>query len=143
MSNQVQGILKDDSGRRIVTAAYCCNGHDLIVDENPLIDGLTTIHLRAQSATKGVVDLYLSPIQGDGRVKGGEGIPMDELLDIRCPVCGASFEVVAPCYCRHGMFVAIYLKPNCQYREAIVVCNSWGCKHSFVKLESRIILSTP
>ena len=141
MVKEVRGILKDDSGRRIVTAAFCCNGHNLIGDENPRIDGLSTIHLRAHSGTAGEVDLYLSPIQGDGRVTGGDEIPQDELLDIVCPVCGTSFEVVAPCYCRHGMFVAIYLNPDCEYREAIVVCNSWGCKHSFIKLESRIILA--
>ncbi len=142
MTNQVQGILKDDSGRRIVTAAFCCNGHNLIDDKNPRIDGLSTIHLRVHSGTNGDTDIYLSPIQGDSRVIGGKEIPRDELLDISCPVCGTPFEVVAPCYCQNGMFVAIYLKPDCQYREAIVICNSWGCKHSFVKLESRIILSS-
>lgn len=138
----VHGILKDDNGRRIVTAAFCCNGHNLIADENPEIDGLSTIHLRVQSAASGETDIYLSPIQGDSRVSGGEDIAKDELLDISCPICGASFDVVAPCYCRHGMFIAIYLNPDCQYKEAIVICNSWGCKHSFMKLESRIILSS-
>ncbi|NOY22627.1 MAG: hypothetical protein GXO70_03820 [Acidobacteria bacterium] len=142
MVKQVQGILKDDGGRRIITAAFCCNGHNLISDDNPKIDGLSTIHLRVHSASAGDVDIYLSPIQGDGRVKGGEDIPRDELLGITCPVCGTSFEVVAPCYCRHGMFVAIYLKQDCRYRDAVVVCDSWGCKHSFIKLESRIILSS-
>ncbi len=142
MIRQVQGILKDDGGRRIITAAFCCNGHNLISDENPQIDSLPTIHLRVRSVSAGDVDIYLSPIQGDGRVKGGEGISRGELLGITCPVCGTSFEAVAPCYCRHGMFVAIYLKPDCRYRDAVVICNSWGCKHSFIKLESRIILSS-
>ncbi len=142
MVKEIRGILKDDSGRRIVTAAFCCNGHNLVDSANPKIDGVSTIHLLAHSLSAGDVDIYLSPIQGDSRVVGGEGILKDELLDLKCPVCGVSFEVVAPCYCRHGMFVAIYLKQDCRYQEAIVVCNSWGCKHSFVKLESRIILSS-
>ncbi|NOZ13536.1 MAG: hypothetical protein GXO69_07800 [Acidobacteria bacterium] len=141
MTQQAFGILKDDNGRRIVVSAFCCNGHPLVSEENPCIDDLATIHLRVRSTT-GETDLYLSPIQGDPRVMGGDQIPEGELLDVFCPVCGASFEAVAPCYCRHGMFIAIYLKPDCQYREAVVICNSWGCKHSFIKLESRIILSS-
>ncbi len=142
MTQQTLGILKDDNGRRIVTSAFCCNGHSLISETNPYIDDLPTIHLKVRSSGIGETDLYLSPIQGDPRVIGGEGIRAGELLDILCPVCGVSFQLVAPCYCRHGTFVAIYLKPDCQYREAIVICNSWGCKHSFIKLESKIILSS-
>jgi len=136
----VTGIHKDDSGRRLVTSVFCCNGHPLIVPDNPSIDGLNTIHLRC-NADGSDSDIYLSAIQGDGRVIGGEGIEPGSLLRLTCPVCNAAFEVVAPCFCRSGVFVALYLNPDCRYREAVVVCNSWGCKHSFIKLESSILLS--
>ena len=135
-----QGIVKDDSGRRLVTGVYCCNGHPLVTSDNPSIDGLQTIRLRAMTES-GHSDIYLSPIQGDGRTVGGEHFSKGELLNLSCPRCGAAFEVLAPCYCRKGVFVALYLNPDCRHRESVVVCNSWGCKHSFIKLESSILLS--
>ena len=134
------GIMKDEAGRRLVTSVFCCNGHALVDGENPRIDGLATIRLRVASQNT-ETDLYLSPIQGDGRIIGGEAFSDGELLQIQCPHCSALFDVVAPCYCHHGAFVALYLKPDCRYKDAVVICNSWGCKHSFIKLESSILLS--
>lgn len=137
-----QRILKDDAGRRIVTAVFCCNGHNLIHADSPVIDGLNTIHLRGLSDS-GTEDIYLSPIQGDGRITGGSCFTTGELLRIQCPFCRAEFDVVAPCFCRNGAFLALYLNPDCRYKDAVVICNSWGCKHSFIKLESSILLSSP
>ena len=124
-----------------MTAVFCCNGHNLIKDDNPAIDELNTIHVRAMSDS-GTDDLFLSPIQGDGRILGGSRFSEGDLLQVRCPTCGAAFDAVAPCFCRKGAFLALYLNPDCRYRDAVVICNSWGCKHSFIKLESSILLSS-
>jgi hypothetical protein len=117
----------------VVNAVYCPNGHNLISVDHE-VSGFPGIEVRFSGRRSGQGLLSLSALFGDTSYCVLEGsVDPDEPLDLSCPHCGVSLDVLASCPCSDdAVTVMAYLYPRKDPHQAIAFCNVLSCPNSAV-----------
>ena len=132
------GVVADKE-KLHVTRAFCPNGHSLITQQSTKFDGRPGIQLWTKGK-RGIQAVTLSPFQGDRAKDYDWEFDAGEVLDVRCPQCGTPLPVFAPCGCSPGScWIILFLNEKQNYKNAIGVCNAWGCPRSYIRLSGEIL----
>lgn len=117
----------------VVNAVYCPEGHNLVSVQHE-VSGFPGIAVRFHGRKSGKGFLSLSALFGDTSYCVIEGNPdPDEPLELSCPHCGTSLDVLASCPCRNdAVTVMCYLYPRKDPHQAIAFCNVLSCPNSAV-----------
>ncbi len=124
----------------VVNAVYCPEGHNLISLEHP-VSGYPAIAAKFSGRRSGDGLVALSAVLGDSayQVLEGEANP-DEPLDLACPHCGTSLDVLGSCPCKaDALTVMAYLYPKKDPHQAIAFCNVLSCPNSALFRSGEII----
>jgi hypothetical protein len=121
--------VSTDGVLAIVTQAFCPRGHDLVKGASVTFDGYEGIRLLvADGAAEDVV--VLSPIHGDRRKSTSVTFRVGARLEVMCPVCRSTLDVLLPCSCGRGELMSLYLTKALSEGHVAAVCNVWGCPRS-------------
>lgn len=117
----------------VVNAVYCPKGHNLVSVQHE-VSGFPGIAVRFHGRKSGKGLLSLSAVFGDTSYCVIEGTPdPDEPLELSCPQCGTSLDVLASCPCRDDAVTVMgYLYPMKNPHQAIAFCNVLSCPNSAV-----------
>ena len=124
----------------VVNAVYCPEGHNLISLDHP-VSGYPAIVVKFSGRRSGEGLVTLSAVLGDSayRVLEGKANP-DEPLDLSCPHCGTSLDVLGSCPCKaDALTVMAYLYPKKDPHQAIAFCNVLSCPNSALFRSGEII----
>lgn len=120
----------------LITQAYCKNGHNLVRGKK-IWDVNQGINLVAKTE-KRVVNVNLSPYQGDDRKILDGVIEKGEVITFLCPECGVKLKVFSPCKCGADI-VYMYLTEELDARDSICICSRYGCRYSCLTSGGKII----
>ncbi len=122
-----------------ITCAFGHNGHALVTEKSPQFSGQPGIRLWIKGKHREQL-VTLSPFQGDSAKVHVWEFEAGEVLDVRCPECRTPLPVLAPCGCTpDSCWVIIYLNQQQDNRDAIGVCNAWGCPRSYTRMSGEIL----
>ncbi|MCK4506822.1 MAG: hypothetical protein KAW14_14495 [Candidatus Aegiribacteria sp.] len=124
----------------VVNAVYCPEGHNLISLDH-LVSGYPAIVVKFSGRRSGDGLVALSAVLGDSayQVLEGDANP-EETLDLSCPHCGTSLDVLGSCPCNtDALTVMAYLYPKKDPHQAIAFCNVLSCPNSALFRSGEII----
>jgi len=120
----------------VIEQCFCHNGHNLISDR-AVFNGFNGIMLRASRGKQSGL-VALSPVYGyKSRVSLDLKFNSGEIWEISCPVCNQPLPVYSECDCGGKLFV-LFLNPNRNFSNAIILCNRIDCFNAEIKLESEM-----
>lgn len=124
-------VERDDSGVVIVvTKAFGPAGDNLVGLSGVEYEGHPAITLGVRGAGK-EGQVHLSPIHGDPRKKGVQGIPFGTKCELFCPVSGKPLDKVGEIDDDSGAeYYAVYLTQECAESAMMMISNVWGHYHS-------------
>jgi hypothetical protein len=121
--------IDPDAPLIVVTTAFGPGGESLM---NPEVrfDGWPAVTLGVRAGgLEGLV--HLSPIHGDARKKGMEGLAPGTRCELYCPSSGTLLDKVGEVEDGSGAsYYAIYLTPRLTNGECVQVSDVWGHFHS-------------
>jgi hypothetical protein len=120
----------------VIGRCFCPNGHNLISDQ-AVFDGFNGIMLKVRnSGREGRV--ALNPVYGlKHRISIDIQLSRDELLEVFCPVCGASLPVYSTCSCG-GDLITLFLDEKPDFTNSILICNRVDCPNAQIRLHNEM-----
>ena len=114
----------------VVTQAFGPKGDNLVGISDVQFDGYPAITLGVRGAGR-EEQVHLSPIHGDSRKIGMDGLESGTACELFCPVSGEVLERVGEVEDGSGAtYHAVYLSPKLSQGEIVMVSNIWGHYHS-------------
>jgi hypothetical protein len=120
--------LKDDV-LIIVNQAFGPGGDSLIGVSDVTFDGFPALSLLVRAAGREEL-VHLSPIHGDRRKVGMEGLPVGTKCELLCPVSKKPLPKVGHIGEGPAEYCAIYLTPRLEAGSTIYVSDVWDHHHS-------------
>ncbi len=120
--------VKDDV-TIVVTQAYGPAGDNLVGLSDVEFDGHPAVAVKVDAAGQSGI-VYLSPIHGDARKSGLQGIPAGTVCALSCPVSGRPLDRVGSVEGGQGEYFAIYLTEKLSEGEMVAISNVWDDFHS-------------
>ncbi len=122
-----------------VSQVFCPNGHELIADDNAKFGGMPGIKLLLKGE-RGEDFVFISPFLDKRQRTGGKMFECGDRLEVRCPVCNAEMPVLGPCDCQwNGEYVMLSLDKDPSNRNAVCLCNIWGCPNGDIRLAGEVV----
>lgn len=115
----------------VITHCFCPQGHELI-SRRASFNGYPGLLLRVKAGKrKGLI--ALSPVYGD-KVRVALDIDLDhgELVYLRCPTCDMALPVHSSCPSCGGDMIALFLQPQADFSDCVVVCNRIDCPNATI-----------
>ncbi len=126
-----EGIVLQDDVIVIVNQAYGPDGERLIGLHDVSFDGFPAITLRVVAGDRDEL-VHLSPIHGDRRKRGMQGLPKGTRCKLLSPVTGKPLDRIGPVDDSGAEYFAIYLSPKLGQGPAVYISDVWGHYHSRV-----------
>ncbi len=128
---------QDEDVSIIVTQLFGPNGDNLVGISDVTFDGYPAFSLLVKSGDKeGLV--HLSPIHGDDRKVGLEGIAAGSRCELFCPVSKKPLDRLGVMD-DGNVYFAIYLTKDLSKGELVAISNIWGDYHSRIIDGSELI----
>lgn len=108
----------------VVNQAYGPAGDMLVGISDVTFDGFPALTLRVRAAGRDEL-VHLSPIHGDRRKRGMEGLPSGTKCELLCPVSGKPLPKVGRIPGSEAEYCAIYLTPRRDEGSMIYVSDVW------------------
>lgn len=115
-----------------VTRAFGPDGSSLILPDPILFDGCAAVTLLVRADGREEL-VHLSPLLGDRRKLGMEGLPLGTVCELLTPETRVPLDLVETGESSAGRFAAIYLSPRLAEGEAVLISPVWG------RVSSRIL----
>ncbi|MCA9704941.1 MAG: hypothetical protein KDK70_03715 [Myxococcales bacterium] len=113
----------------VVNQAYGPRGDQLVGISEVAFDGFPALTLRVRALGRDEL-VHLSPIHGDRRKQGMEGLPDGTKCEVLCPVSGEPLPRLGRIGDSEAEYCAIYLTPKLDEGSMIFVSDTWGHHHS-------------
>jgi len=121
----------------VVENCYCQHGHNLI-NKHAVFNGFSGIMLKASRGKQSGI-VALSPVYGyKSRVSLDLNFTKGEVWEISCPHCDEVLPTYSECSCGGNLFI-LFLNPDADYTNAIVLCNRIDCFNAEIKHESEMM----
>lgn len=123
----------------VVTQAFGPKGDNLVGVSDVTFDGYPAITVGVRGGGRDE-QVHLSPIHGDSRKQGMDGLEGGTACELYCPVSGETLEKVGEVEDGSGAtYHAIYLTPKLSQGEIVMVSNIWGHYHSRIVDDMELI----
>lgn len=122
----------------VVTQAFGPDGSSLILEDPILFDGSPAVTLLVRSGGREEL-VHLSPIFGDRRKLGMEGLAGGSQCELLTPVTRQPLDLVAAADDGSTVFAAIYLTPRLGGGEAVLISPVWGRFASRILHDSELL----
>ena len=123
----------------VVSQAFGPTGENLVGVSDVTFDGFPAITLLVRSGDREEL-VHLSPIHGDRRKKGLEGLPVGSKCELMCPVSKQPLDRIGKVVeDGDAEYFAIYLTPKLDRGSTIYVSDVWGHHHSRVVDNNELI----
>ena len=109
----------------VVTQAFGPDGSSLVLEDPILFDGYPAVSLLVRAEGREEL-VHLSPIFGDPRKLGMEGLASGAVCELLSPVTRVPLDLVAADPDGSTVFAAIYLSPRLADGEAVLISPVWG-----------------
>ncbi len=113
----------------VVNQAYGPKGDNLVGVGDVRFDGFAAVTVLVRAADREEL-VHLSPIHGDGRKQGMEGLAEGTKCQLLCPISKEPLPVVGKVDEGTAEYCAIYLTPKLDDGSTIYVSDTWGHHHS-------------
>ncbi len=122
----------------VVNQAFGPKGDSLVGISDVTFDGFAavTVRVRAEGRDEPV---HLSPIHGDRRKKGMEGLADGTKCEVLCPVSGEPLPSVGKIGEGDAEYKAIYLTTKLDEGSMIYLSDTWGHHHSRIVDDNEMI----
>lgn len=108
----------------VVNQAYGPAGDNLVGLSDVAFDGFPALTLRVRAAGRDEL-VHLSPIHGDRRKRGMDGLPSGTKCELFCPVSGKPLPKVGRIGDSEAEYCAIYLTRKLDEGSTIYVSDVW------------------
>lgn len=115
----------------VVNQAYGPRGDPLIGLGEVTFDGFPALTLRVRAGERDEM-VHLSPIHGDRRKRGMDGLAAGTKCALLCPVSGEPLPTLGRIGPGDAEYCAIYLTPKLDEGSTIFISDTWGHHHSRV-----------
>ncbi|MEM9461929.1 MAG: hypothetical protein AAGF11_47660 [Myxococcota bacterium] len=122
----------------VVNQAYGPRGDPLIGFGDVVFDGFPALTLRVRAGERDEM-VHLSPIHGDRRKQGMDGLPEGTKCELLCPVSGVPLPKLGQVGDSEAEYRAIYLTPKLDKGSMVFISDTWGHHHSRVVDNNEII----
>lgn len=122
----------------VVNQAYGPRGDQLVGISDVTFDGFPAVTLRVRAAGRDE-QVHLSPIHGDRRKQGMEGLAEGTKCEVLCPVSGEPLPRLGKIGDSDAEYCAIYLTTRLDEGSMIYVSDTWGHHHSRVVDNNELI----
>ncbi len=115
----------------VITHCFCPQGHDLI-SRRASFNGYPGLVLGVTAdERKGLI--ALSPVYGE-KVRLALEIDLEagELVHLHCPACDMALPVHSACPSCGGEMIALFLQPQADFSDCVVVCNRIDCPNATI-----------
>ncbi len=123
----------------VVSQAFGPTGENLVGVSDVKFDGFPALSLLVRSGDREEM-VHLSPIHGDGRKQGLDGLPAGSKLELLCPVSKTPLDRIGKVVDDgDAEYFAIYLTPKLDRGSTIYVSDVWGHHHSRIVDNNELI----
>ncbi len=123
-------VSVEDDIKIVVTQAFGPKGDNLVGISEVKFDGYPAIPLGVRGGDRDE-QVHLSPIHGDSRKIGMDGLAQGTPCELYCPVSGEALARVGEVEDGSGAtYHAVYLSSKLSQGEIVMVSNIWGHYHS-------------
>lgn len=123
----------------VVSQAFGPTGENLVGVTDVKFDGNPAITLMVRSGDREEL-VHLSPIHGDGRKKGLEGLAIGSKCELLCAVSKKPLDRIGKVVDNgDAEYFAIYLTPKLDRGSTIYISDVWGHHHSRVVDNNELI----
>jgi len=123
----------------VVSQAFGPTGENLVGVTDEKFDGFAAITLMVRSGDREEL-VHLSPIHGDGRKRGLEGLAKGSKCELLCPVSKKPLDRIGKVVDDgDAEYFAIYLTPKLDRGSTIYISDVWGHHHSRVVDNNELI----
>ncbi len=123
----------------VVSQAFGPTGENLVGVSDVTFDGFPALSLLVRSGDREDM-VHLSPIHGDGRKQGFEGLAPGSKCELLCPVSKKPLDRIGKVVDDgDAEYFAIYLTPKLDRGSTIYVSDVWGHHHSRIVDNNELI----
>ncbi len=122
----------------VVNQAYGPDGDNLVGISDVEFDGFGAVTLLVRAGDREEL-VHLSPIHGDSRKQGMEGLADGTKCELLCPVSNKPLPVSGWVGADGIEYSAIYLTPKLEAGSSIFVSSTWGHRRSAIVDDHELI----
>lgn len=122
----------------VVNQAYGPKGDPIVGVGDVTFDGFPAVTVRVRADGRDEL-VHLSPIHGDRRKQGMEGLAEGTKCELLCPVSGEPLEKVGKIGNSEAEYCALYLTPKLDEGSMIYVSDTWGHHDSRIVDDNEMI----
>ena len=123
----------------VVTRAFDGHGNQLVRPDNDGFDDFPGVELWVETPDGVAGTVTLSPIHGDSRRAGRTDIAPGTPCVVRGAKGAPPLQREDDCACGNGTYLRIFLSPQLEKGETVLICNVWGCHRSRIIDNSELL----